>query len=162
MSHDTIKTWYIAGLQAYRSASEQGKAAASQAEGQFKDPEFKKLASEGAALCGRQHQAMIDFLKELDTQPNDFKDRIQAGIAEGTEMAVKAASDDASHDVAMSFGARAGLTYVEVAFANHAIYAKALDLPKQAEAFARLSQESKALDARYAKVAEATVAKQAA
>lgn len=162
MSHDTIRTWYIAGLQAYRSASEQGKEAASQAEGQFKDPEFKKLAGEGAALCGRQQQAMIDFLKELDTQPNDFKDRIQAGIAEGTEMAVKAASDDASHDVAMSFGARAGLTYVQVAFANHAIYAKALDLPKQAEAFAQLSQESKALDERYAKAAGAAVVKQAA
>lgn len=162
MSHDTIKTWYIAGLQAYRSASEQGKAAASQAEGQFKDPEFKKLAGEGAALCGRQQQAMIDFLKELDTQPNDFKDRIQAGIAEGTEMAVKAATDDASNDVAMCFGARAGLTYVVVAFANHASYAKALDLPKQADAFTRLSQESKALDERYAKAAEAAVAKQAA
>ena len=47
MSHDTIKTWYIAGLQAYRSASEQGKEAASQAEGQFTNPELKKLAGEG-------------------------------------------------------------------------------------------------------------------
>jgi len=162
MSRDTIKTWYIAGLQAYRSASEQGKAAASEAEGQFKNPELKKLASEGTALCGRQHQAMVDFLKELDTQPNDFKDRIQAGIAEGTEMAVKAASDDASRDVAMSFGARAGLTYVVVAFANHAIYAKALGMPKQAESFTQLSNESKALDERYAKAEEAAVAKQAA
>jgi len=162
MSRDTIKTWYIAGLQAYRSASEQGKEAASQAEGQFTNPELKKLAGEGAALSGRQHQAMIDFLKELDTQPNDFKDRIQAGIAEGTEMSVKASTDDDSRDVAISFGARAGLTYVVVAFANHAIYAKALDLPKQAEAFLGLSQESKALDERYAKAEEAAVGKLAA
>lgn len=162
MSHDTIKTWYIAGLQAYRSASEQGKDAASKAEGQFTNPELRKLAGEGAELCGRQHQAMIDFLKELDTQPNDFKDRIQAGIAEGTEMSVKASMDDDSRDVALSFGARAGLTYVVVAFANHAIYAKALDLPKQAETFLRLSQESKALDERYAKAEEAAVGKLAA
>ncbi|GJD73904.1 MULTISPECIES: DUF892 family protein [Methylobacterium] len=162
MSRETIKTWYIAGLQAYRSASEQGKAAASQAEGQFTDPEFKKLAGEGAALCGRQQQAMIDFLKELDTQPNDFKDRIQAGIAEGTEMSVKAAQDDETRDVAIGFGARAGLTYVATAFQCHVIYAKALGLSKQAEEFERLGQESKALEERYAKAAEAAVGKQAA
>lgn len=105
---------------------------------------------------------MIGFLKELDTQPNDFKDRIQAGIAEGTEMSVKAAQDDETRDVAIAFGARAGLTYVATAFQCHVIYAKALSLSKQAEEFERLGQESKALEERYAKAAEAAVGKQAA
>lgn len=162
MSRDTLKTWYIAGLQAYRSASEQGKAAAFQAEGQFKDPELMKLAGEGAALCGRQQQAMVDFLAELNIQPNDFKDRIQAGIAEGTEMSVKAAQDDGTRDVAIGFGARAGLTYVVTAFQSHVTCAKALGLSKQAETFERLSQESKALEERYAKAPEAAVSRQAA
>ncbi len=160
MSHDSVKTWYIAGLHAYRSASEQGKEAAWKAAEQFKDPELKKLAEEGATLGERQQQTMTDFLKELDTRPNDFKDRIQAGIAEGTEMAVKAAKDEAARDVALSFGARAGLTYVVTAFDNHAVYAKALDLPQQAEMFERLSRESKALDERYAKANEAAVGRQ--
>lgn len=162
MAHDALKTWYIAGLHAYRSASEQAKEAASQAEGQFTHPELKKLAGEGAQLSDKQMQAMVAFLKELDTEPNDFKDRIQEGIAKGTEMAVKAAEDNDARDVALSFGARAGLTYIAVALYNHAVYAKALNLPEQAETFLTLARESKAHDERYAHAAESAVGEQVA
>ena len=109
MAQDALKQWYIAGLHAYRSASEQAKEAAVTAEEKSDSSELKTYSRDVAALCDRQETTMVAFLKELDTEPNSFKDRIQEGIIKGTEMAVKAAEEPTSRDIALHFGTRAGL-----------------------------------------------------
>jgi hypothetical protein len=158
MSEDTLKFWYIQGLQAYRSAAEQAVNAATMVEGQVTNAAFKPLVTEARELAASHHEKLVAYLAELNVEPNLFVDQIENGITTGTLLASGAAQDDETRDIAWSFGQRSSLFYFVVAFDNHAIYAQTLKMDGHASGLTAMATEARTLDKRYEAFARDTLA----
>jgi len=149
MSKKAFTEYYKGGCHAVRSACEQGAQAAEMAEAKFTDTTLKQLAAEGAAMSDRHQEAFVEFLKDVGEEPNGFQDLMMKGVNDGTEEALKQASETVIVDVALVNGAQAGLHYFITGFGTHATVANALGLSEHGAKLSQMIDEAKDLDQRY-------------
>lgn len=141
MSTKTVKSYYISGLHALRSASEQGTAAAALLESKAVEPCLKDLMATYGETAANHEAEIANFLVELDVKPSDFKDRIMEGVGKGTDEMLKAAEDEGAMNLAVISGSQAGIAYFHNAFASYPSMANALDLPDQASRWEKMTKE---------------------
>lgn len=162
MANDNFIKWHIAGLHALRSASEQGAAAAEELAAQVSHPELKSLLKAYGAAATKQQENFVGFIKELDTAPNDFKDRIMQGIGEGTSEMVKAAPDQDLFDLSALSGTMSGIDYYVGAFKGQGALAKQLGHAEQAQTMMAMSKACEDLRERFVLVGDTIRAKASA
>lgn len=158
MSSDNVKKYYVAGLHALRSASEQGATTAPMLKDKASDSELQAIVADYGALATRHQEEIVGFLSDLGLEPNDFKDRVMEGVGNGTTEMLKAATDDII-DVGVISGASTGAQYYHNAFAAQPATAKVLDLETHVSRWSAMADEWKAIEARLAKANEAALAK---
>ena len=151
--------WYIAGLHALRSASEQGSIAATELRGKTASEEIKSLLMEYQRITSTQQENYVGFLKALGTEPADFKDRIMEGVGNGTTEMVKAAPDQDLVDLSAISGSVSGLDYYVGAFKDQAALAKQLGLADQSETMKSMEQTARQLRERFFLAADTIRAK---
>lgn len=154
MSGSNFKEWHIAGLHALRSASEQGAQGATEMQPQVTSAEVKGLLDDYAQMAKEQQATFVGFLKHMGVEPIDFKDRIMAGIGEGTGEMLKAAKDEQLTNLSACHGSCAGLDYYVGAFNDQGAVAKHLGLTDQTDVLASMSDRALALRKRFAAAAE--------
>ena len=154
MSESNFKAWHVAGLHALRSASEQGAQAATEMQAKVGRTEVKALLVEYAQMADEQEATFVGLLKQLGVEPMGFKDRIMAGIGEGTGEMLKAAKDEDLTDLSACHGSCAGLDYYAGAFNDQGAVAKHLGLTDQTDVLAAMSDRVAALRKRFNAAAE--------
>lgn len=157
MSTENVKRYYISSLHAFRSASEQGAAAASVLHTKADDPTLKQIMATYRDSADASQKMITAFLKDLGEAPNDFKDRVMEGVGNGMEEMMKAAPDDSVMDLAVISASETGVQYFSQAFATQPPMAKALGLPDQASQWAKMTQEWETIDKRLSEVAESVL-----
>jgi len=162
MSKDTFNQWHIAGLQAYKSASEQAIDGAKKAVAKFPHPDLKQIAEQVVATTTKHHETLVGFLKAAGAEVDAAHDEILDGINRGTELMVKAAKDDDALNVALLTGGKVALNYFVTAFSNHVDTAQALGMADQAATFQQMADEQQALYDQYVKLAKTSIFLQAA
>ena len=162
MSKDTFNQWHIAGLQAYKSASEQAIAGANKAVATFPNPDLKQIAEKVVATTAKHHETLVGFLKAAGAEVDAAHDEILDGINRGTDLMVQAAKDDDALNVALLTGGKVALNYFVTAFSNHVDTAQALGMVTQAAAFQQMADEQQALYNQYAELAKTSIFPQAA
>lgn len=159
MANKNFTEWYIAGLHALRSASEQGSEAASELQAGTTSEEIKSLLVEYQRIAAEQQQNYVGFLKALDTEPTGFKDRIMEGVGSGTDEMVKAAPDQDLVDLSAISGSVSGLDYYVGAFKDQGALASRLGLHEQSATMQSMGQAAQQLRDRFFAVAEKVRAK---
>lgn len=162
MANDNFIKWHIAGLHALRSASEQGAAAAEELAAKVSHPDLESLLKEYGATAARQQENFVGFMKEFDTEPNDFKDRIMQGIGEGTSEMVKAAPDQDLLDLSALSGSMSGIDYYVGAFKGQGALARQLGHAEQGETMMAMSKTCEDLRDRFIAVGDTIRAKASA
>lgn len=162
MANDNFRTWYIAGLHALRSASEQGAAGAKALQDRAGRPDLAAAVQTYGATARDHRVAITGFLRALDTAPNDFKDRIMEGVGNGTGEMVKAAPDQDMLDLSIVSGNQSGIHYYISAFDGASKQAGALGLTDQADGFAQMSETWRAIEQQYSRVAQPIMKRAAA
>ena len=157
MSKETLTQWYIAGTHAVRSACEQGVESAKDANRIASSQEIKDIASKIAAFSEQNEKNFVKILDDMGEQPNDFVDKIMLGISEGSELMLKASTEDTVKDVALISAGQTALHYFIPAFGTHAAVAKALGLNDHAEMLAAMADECKIAEKEYTDLAEQQV-----
>ncbi|MGJ7582203.1 DUF892 family protein [Variovorax sp. RHLX14] len=154
MAKENFIKWHIAGLHALRSASEQGVEAAHELHAKAGSADVRSLLEAYAATAARQQEAFVGFLKELDAEPNDFKDRIMEGTNKGISEMVKAAPDQDLVDMSAVRGAMSGLDYYIGAFTDQSALSAKLGYADQARKLSSLSEAAQQLRDRFADAAD--------
>lgn len=161
MAEQDYEQWYIQGLQALKSADEQGKEAAKAATKDLSDPELRKIAEEGSATAARHAETITRLLHEAGGQLSNKPNKIMEGIRAGTIDVMAAANDPAVKDASGVASAQISLHYYIAAYGTLAATAKHLGREKEAAELKRMTDEMKAFDERYTKAGEARANKQA-
>lgn len=162
MSKEALTKWYIAGTHAVRSACQQGVEGAKNANRIATSQGIKDLASKVAGLSAQNEKNFVKMLADMGEQPNDFVDQIMLGIGKGSELMLKASTDETVKDVAIISAGQTALHYFIPAFGTHAAVAKALGLNGHAEMLAAMADECKIVDKEYTDLAEKEVNPKAA
>ena len=132
MPNEHFRKWYLSGLQALRSASEQGAQAGKELQAKADDADLKAAVARYGSLAAEHHAAIIGFLAEINQEPNSFKDRIMEGVSNGTIEMLRAAEDARIIDLAVLSGTGSGADYYANAFGGQTATAQALWLSGQA------------------------------
>ncbi len=161
MANEAYKEWYVQGLQALKSAAEQGREAASATSAAVTSPELKKMVEEGSQRAER-NAAEIDRLLEKAGRPSSsIPNKIMEGIRAGNRQVVDAAKDPEVRDASVVAAAQIALHYYIAAYGTLASTAKHLGLSEDAQTFKRLTDEVKQQDERFTQIAEEMANKRA-
>ena len=163
MGNEAYKEWYVQGLQALKSAAEQGREAASATSAAVTEPELKKLVEEGSQRAER-NAAEIDRLleKAKGGASSGIPNKIMEGIRAGNRQVVDAAKDPEVRDASVVAAAQIALHYYIAAYGTLASTAKHLGMTEDAQTFKRLTDEAKQQDERFTQIAEGVANKRAA
>lgn len=159
MSTENFTRWYVAGLHALRSASEQGCEAATLLHDKAAGDEIRALLVQYRQITDEQQRSYVGFLKELNVEPTDFKDRIMEGVGAGTAEMLKAAPDQDLLDLSVISGCVSGLDYYVGAFKDQAALANRLGLDRQAATMQSMEAAAQRLRDRFFAAAETVRAK---
>lgn len=157
MTTNNIRTYYIHGLHALRSASEQGATAAKLLEGKAQNEELKSAMTEYGNTAARHQDEIVAFMRELDVTPNDFKDRVMEGVGKGTDEMLKAAEKANLIDMGVISGGLTGMQYYDNAFGGQVPSCQTLGLDDQARRWKAMAGEWQVLEERIAKIAETVI-----
>ena len=160
MSKQTFVKWQIAGYQAYKSAIDQAVRRSQQAKTEINDSDLIELAHKSVETMNRHAEILNEYLLDAGVE-DEAHDEIMAGINRGTDLAVSAAEDSQTRDVALLFGGKVTLNYFFVAFSNHAATAAALELSDQAKTFDQMAQDHQKLFDQYTQLGAGRIFPQA-
>lgn len=161
MAENAYADWYVTGLQAIKSADEQGKEAAQAATKDLSDPELRKIAEEGAAAAERHSETISRLLKDAGGQPGGMPNVIMEGIRAGTIQTMDAAKDPEVKDASGVAAARISIHYYIAVYGTLASTAKHLGREEDAAELKRMTDEMIAFDRRYTEISEARTNKRA-
>lgn len=157
MSLADLKTYYVTGLHALRSASEQGAESAHMLAGRARDADLKQIVCDYQTTAARHQERIVGFMDELDVRPNGFKDRVLEGIGKGTDEMLKA-GDRSMLDLGVVSGSATGVQYFSNAFASQMPTCSALGLEVQGEQWKAMAREWQDIEKRLGAVAGNVVA----
>ena len=154
MADDAFKQWYVQGLQAVKTAADQGKAASGSEHARNAPPEIRALMEGGAKVFGQHAEALGGLLQKaggtVDSMPNPFWD----GIQKGSQQMVQAAQDPGVREASVVAAAQIATHYFIAAYGTLASNAKHLGLDEDAKALKGMSDEMKAADEQMTRLAE--------
>lgn len=159
MTSDKIKTYYIHGLHALRSASEQGAQAADYLQARAENEQLKSVMADYAATAARHQDEITDLMGELGVSANGFKDRVMEGVQNGTGEMLKAAEEADLIDMGVISGSQTGMQYYRNAFGGQVPSCKALGLDDQAARWSAMAEEWRALEDRLGTIAQSVISK---
>lgn len=154
MANDAFKAWYVQGLQAVKTAADQGKAASGSAHAQNAPPEIRELLEGGAKVFGTHAETLGQLLRKAggtgDTVPNLFWD----GIQKGSQQMIQASQDSGVREASIVAAAQIATHYFIAAYGTLASNAKHLGLDEDGRMLKGMTDEMKAADERMTRLAE--------
>ena len=154
MAEEAFKQWYVQGLQAVRTAADQGRAASGSEHARNAPPEIRELMEGGAKVFGRHAETLGGLLQKAGaaagSAPNPFWD----GIQKGSQHMIQAAQDAGVREASVVAAAQIATHYFIAAYGTLASNAKHLGLDEDARALKGLADEMKAADERMTQLAE--------
>lgn len=162
MANDNYKALYVQGLQALKSADDQGKEAASDTLKVVTAPELKQLVETGTKMAAQNAERIASMIEKAGGNPTGMTNKIMDGIRAGNRQIVEAAKDDDVRDASIIAAAQIALHYYIAAYGTLASTAKHLGMTDDAQAFKQMTDETKAQDERLTALAEQMANKRAA
>lgn len=165
MADDAFKQWYVQGLQAVKTAADQGKAASGSEHARNAPPEIRELMEGGAKVFGQHAETLNGLLQKAGgtadggagSTPNPFWD----GIQKGSQHMIQAAQDASVREASVVAAAQIATHYFIAAYGTLASNAKHLGLDEDARTLKGLTDEMKAADERMTQLAEEKLNKRA-
>lgn len=154
MANDAFKDWYVQGLQALKSAGDQGKEAASDTAKAVTAPELKQMVETGSKMADEHAATIASLLQKAGGNAGGMPNKIMEGIRAGNRQVVEAAKDPAVRDASVVAAAQIALHYYIAAYGTLASTAKHLGLNDDAQQLKKLTDDSKAHDERMTALAE--------
>lgn len=154
MADDAFKQWYVQGLQALKTADDNGKEAAADSLKAVTAPELKQLVEAGSKTADEQANHIVALLRKAGGDPNGMPNKIEEGIRAGNREVVGAAKDPEVRDASVVAAAQIALHYRIAAYGTLASTAKHLGLEDDAKTFKQMTDEIKGYDQRFTKLAE--------
>ena len=161
MADEAFKAWYMQGLQAVKTAADQGKAASASAHGQNMPPEIRELMEGGAKVFGKHAETLGQLLSKAGGSPGDMSNPFWDGIQKGSQQMIQAAQDSDVREASVVAAAQIATHYFTAAYGTLASNAKHLGLDEDAKALKGMSDEMKASDEQMTKLAEGKFNRQA-
>lgn len=162
MANDAYKQWYLQGLQALKSADDQGKEAASDTLKAVTAPELKQLVETGTKMADQNAQRLMGMLQKAGGDAGGMQNKIMEGIRAGNRQVVEAAKDPEVRDSSIIAAAQIAMHYYVAAYGTLASTAKHLGMDEDARTLKQMTDEVKAQDERFTHLAEEMVNKRAA
>ena len=162
MANDAYKQWYVQGLQALKSADDQGKEAASDTLKAVTAPELKQLVETGTKMADQNAQRLTSMLQKAGGNTGGMQNKIMEGIRAGNRQVVEAAKDPEVRDASIIAAAQIAMHYYVAAYGTLASTAKHLGMDEDARTLKQMTDEIKAQDERFTHLAEEMVNKRAA
>ena len=162
MANEAFKDWYVQGLQALKSAGDQGKEAATASLKAVTAPELKQLVEAGSKMDEQHAQVVAGLLQKAGGNAGGMPNKIMEGIRSGNRQVVEAAKDAQVRDASVIAAAQIAMHYYVAAYGTLASSAKHLGLNDDAKALKTLTDETKAQDERFTQLAEQMANKRAA
>ena len=156
MAHEAYKAWYVQGLQAVRTAADQGRAASGRAQAQSAPAELNDLMEGGAKVFGKHAEMLGQLLQKAsagaDSTPNPFWE----GIQKGSQQMIQAAQDPGVREASVVAAAQIATHYFIAAYGTLASNAKHLGLDEDARMLKGMADEMKVADEQMTRLAERT------
>ena len=156
MAHEAYKAWYVQGLQAVRTAADQGRAASGRVQAQSAPAELNDLMEGGAEVFAKHAEMLGQFLQKAgggaDSTPNPFWE----GIQKGSQQMIQAAQDPGVREASVVAAAQIATHYFIAAYGTLASNAKHLGLDEDARMLKGMADEMKVADEQMTRLAERT------
>ena len=162
MANDAYKQWYLQGLQALKSADDLGKEAANDTLKAVTAPELKQLVETGTKMADQNAQRLASLLQKSGGNTGSMQNKIMEGIRAGNKQVVDAAKDPEVRDASIIAAAQIAMHYYVAAYGTLASTAKHLGMNEDASMLKQMTDEVKAQDERFTRLAEEMVNKRAA
>lgn len=162
MAKDAYKDWYVQGLQALKSAGDQGKEAAADALKSVTAPEVRQLVEGGSKMDEQNAERIASLLKKAGGDANGMPNTIMEGIRAGNRQVVEAAKDSEVRDASIIAAGQIAMHYYIAAFGTLAASAKHLGMNDDAQTLKQMTDAVKVQDERFTDVAERMANKRAA
>jgi len=154
MFKDNLLSWHIAGLQAFKSAVDQGIPYAQKAKSAAKNEQLEVAATVLETILTTQSATIVGFLLEAQAEVNFTQDVIMEGILIGQDLMVEAGKDLETVDFAYLSGGKVAMNYYMNAFISHAELAEKLGLLAQAAGLKKMGFEHQEMLNQYTKIIE--------
>ena len=161
MANDIYKEWYVQGLQALKSAADQGKGDTSETSGMITSPELKEMMAASTKYLSQHADNIAQLLKKAGGDTSGMKNVIMEGIRAGAGQMTGAAKDPAVRDASIVAASQIAIHYYIAAYGTLASTAKHLGLTEDARMFKQMTDEMKDGDKRFTELAESMINKQA-
>ena len=162
MAAEAYKDFYVQGLQALKSASDQGKGDTGDTAGSITSPELKEVMSASSKILAQHADKIAQLLQKAGGDPSGMKNVIMEGIRAGAGQIIGAAKDPDIRDASVITASQIAVHYYIAAYGSLASTAKHLGLDEDARTFSRMTDEMKAGDKRLTEIAEGRANQQAA
>lgn len=162
MANQAYKDWYVQGLQALKSASDQAAGDTKATSGAITSPELKQAMEASSKVLAEHADSIARFLQKAGGDTGGMKNAIMEGIRTGSGHMVQAAGDGAVRDASIIAASQIAIHYYVAAYGTLASTARHLGLDEDAQAFKRMTDDMKAGDARFTEMAESMANPQAA
>ena len=161
MSKQAYEKWYVEGLQALKSASQQGHEAAGDTLKAAKSAEVKTIVQEDTAMAERHAKTIDELLRKTGGSAQGKPDKIMEGIRAGTRHVIEAANDDEVRDAGVIASAQIALHYYVAAYGTLAATAKHLGKEEDARMLKEMTNESEQQDEKFTNLAKEIAARAA-
>ena len=162
MANAAYKDWYVQGLQALKSASDQGKEAASDTMKVVTSPELKKLVEASSKMDEQHAEHIASLLKKTGGNAAGMPNKIMEGIRAGNRQVVDSSKDAEVRDASVIAAAQIAMHYYIASYGTLAATAKHLGMNDDAKVLKQLVDETKQNDERFSQLAEQSINKKAA
>ena len=161
MANEAYKDWYEQGLQAMKSASEQGKGDPSETTEMISSPELKELMMSSSKVLTQHAQNIAQLLEKSGGTSSGMPNVMMEGLRAGSGQMIQAAKDPAVRDASIIAASQLTIHYFIAAYGTLASTAKHLGLDDDAKTLKQMADDMKAGDERFNEVAKSSVNKQA-
>lgn len=161
MANEAYKDWYVLGLQAMKSATEQGQGDPSNTSNSVSSPELKQLLVGSSQVLTHHAQKIAQLLQKAGGSSSSVPNVIMEGLRAGSGQMIEAAKDPAVRDASIIAASQLTVHYFIAAYGTLASTAKHLGLDDDARMLKEMTDEMKVGDEQLIEVAKGSVNKQA-
>ena len=161
MANEAYKDWYVQGLQAMKSATQEGMSDPSNTANSVQSSELKTLLTQSSEILHKHAQNIAQLLEKSGGTSGSIPNVIMEGIRTGSGHMIQAAKDPDVRDASIIAASQITVHYFIAACGTLASTAKHLGLDEDAATLKQMSDEMKAGDERLIDIAKSSVNKQA-
>ena len=161
MANEAYKDWYVQGLQALKSATEQDGEGPNEIVTMIQSPDLKEIMASSSKVLGQHAQKLTQLLQKAGGKSDGMDNVIMDGIRAGAGQMIQAAKDPAVRDASIVAASQITIHYFIAAYGTLASTARHLGLDDDAKVLKQMSDEMKDGDERLSDIAKGGVNKQA-